>query len=32
VIRSPVAWDRVTHLLERRGAIELLCRRLEARA
>jgi hypothetical protein len=29
---DPVRWDRVTRLLEERGAIELLLRRLEARA
>jgi hypothetical protein len=29
---DPVTWDRVARLLERRGAIELLLRRLEARA
>jgi hypothetical protein len=32
VLGKPASWDRVTALLERRGAIELLCRRLEARA
>jgi hypothetical protein len=29
---DPQRWDRVTRLLEERGAIELLLRRLEARA
>ena len=29
---DPARYDRVTRLLERRGAIELLLRRLEARA
>ena len=29
---DPVRWDRVQRLLEHRGAIELLLRRLEARA
>ena len=29
---DPTRWDRVTRLLEERGAIELLLRRLEARA
>jgi hypothetical protein len=29
---DPKRWDRVTRLLEERGAIELLLRRLEARA
>ena len=29
---NPQTWDRVAKLLERRGAIELLLRRLEARA
>ncbi|MBK9033200.1 MAG: hypothetical protein IPL61_18335 [Myxococcales bacterium] len=29
---SPVRWDQVQRVLERRGAIELLLRRLEARA
>jgi len=29
---DPVRWDHVTRLLEQRGAIELLLRRLEARA
>ncbi|HTJ44782.1 MAG TPA: hypothetical protein VL463_21900 [Kofleriaceae bacterium] len=29
---DPKRWDRVTKLLEERGAIELLLRRLEARA
>jgi hypothetical protein len=29
---EPARWDRVQRLLEQRGAIELLLRRLEARA
>lgn len=29
---DPARWDRVAALLERRGSIELLLRRLEARA
>ncbi len=29
VVISPVAWDRLAKLLERRGAIEVLVRRLE---
>ncbi len=29
---DPKTWDRVAKLLERRGSIELLLRRLEARA
>lgn len=29
---DPLRWDRVAALLERRGSIELLLRRLEARA
>jgi hypothetical protein len=29
---DPLMWDRVQKLLERRGAIELLLRRLEARS
>jgi len=29
---DPQRWDRVTRLLEERGAMELLLRRLEARA
>jgi hypothetical protein len=29
---DPATWDRVQNLLERRGAVELLLRRLEARA
>jgi hypothetical protein len=32
VVRSPDTWDRVAALLARRGAVELLLRRLEARA
>ncbi|HKA92021.1 MAG TPA: hypothetical protein VKE22_30365 [Haliangiales bacterium] len=32
VLRSPETWDRVAALLARRGAVELLLRRLEARA
>ena len=32
VWRDPVKWDDVQRLLERRGSIELLVRRLEARA
>jgi len=32
VLRSPATWDRVSALLARRGAVELLLRRLEARA
>jgi hypothetical protein len=31
VWHDPSRWDRVQHLLERRGSIELLLRRLEAR-
>jgi hypothetical protein len=29
---DPVTWDRVARLLEQRGMVELLVRRLEARA
>jgi hypothetical protein len=29
---SPARYDQVTRILERRGSIELLCRRLEARS
>jgi hypothetical protein len=29
---NPLRWDRTAALLERRGSIELLLRRLEARA
>jgi hypothetical protein len=29
---DPARWDRLTAILERRGSIELLLRRLEARA
>ena len=29
---SPARYDQVTRILERRGSIELLCRRLEGRA
>jgi len=29
---SPARYDQVTKILERRGSIELLCRRLEARS
>ncbi len=29
---DPTRWDRIAALLERRGSIELLLRRLEARA
>jgi hypothetical protein len=32
VLREPAAYDRLTKLLERRGAVELLLRRLEARS
>jgi len=32
VLRSPETWDRISALLARRGAVELLLRRLEARA
>jgi hypothetical protein len=32
VLKSPDAYDRVTRILERRGSIELLVRRLEARS
>ena len=32
VISSPDAYDRLTRILERRGSIELLLRRLEARS
>ena len=32
VWHDPVRWDRLSALLERRGSIELLLRRLEARA
>jgi hypothetical protein len=31
VWRDPVRWDRAQRILEKRGAIELLLRRLEAR-
>ena len=32
VFSSPDSWDRLTRILERRGSIELLLRRLEARS
>jgi len=32
VFSSPDTWDRLTRILERRGSIELLLRRLEARS
>jgi hypothetical protein len=32
VLRRPETWDRLSALLARRGAVELLVRRLEARA
>jgi hypothetical protein len=32
VLKSPDAYDRLTRILERRGSIELLVRRLEARS
>jgi hypothetical protein len=32
VLRTPETWDRISSLLARRGAVELLLRRLEARA
>jgi len=32
VVGEPERWDRLASLLERRGAVELLARRLEARA
>lgn len=32
VLASPDAYDRLTRILERRGSIELLLRRLEARS
>jgi hypothetical protein len=31
-VDEPRTWDRIAALLERRGAVELLVRRLEARA
>jgi hypothetical protein len=32
IVTDPVAYDRITGLLERRGAIELLLRRIEAQS
>jgi hypothetical protein len=32
VSQNPITWDRVSKILERRGGIELLLRRLEARS
>ena len=29
---NPARYDQVTKILERRGSLELLCRRLEARS
>ena len=30
--KAPARYDQVTRILERRGSLELLCRRLEARS